>query len=99
MISQNYYFISILPKDLIKNNFNVTSNFIDPNYTISIEESKLLIQKNFDMKLKNCFQYFANVKEIMIFLKTYPFLKIDKEIFRDSSIEEYIELLHYVNNS
>jgi hypothetical protein len=72
---------------------------INLNHNISIDESKMYIQNIFDEKLKIFFQSFTNIKEILSFIKTYPFLKIDKEKFKDSSIEDYIELLGYINNA
>ena len=101
-ISSNLYFASILPTSVVKIKIPSvikSDNNINLNYNISIDESKLYIQNIFDEKLKIFFQSFTNIKEILIFIKTYPFLKIDKEKFKDSSIEDYIELLGYINNA
>lgn len=137
-ISQNLYFINILPKNLIKeyihepidqkndenrkntvsvcddesvllvneirnptiisNSNNDIPKNINETYKITFDETKIMIQNIFDEKFKTFLESFIDVKELLNFLKTYTFLKIDKGSIDHSIIEDYIELFKYIDS-
>lgn len=111
-ISQNLYFIHILPPNLIKmDNVNKNilgvkiieikkennNNFNNTTSMVSFDESKNMIQNIFDENFKMLFDSFPNIKNVLNFLKTYQFLTIDDNLIDISLMEDYIEFLKYID--
>lgn len=69
----------------------ITSN------TISYDESKVMIQNIFNEKFKIHVESFSDIKEVLNFLRTYQFLTIDKNLIGESLMEDYIEMLKYID--
>lgn len=84
-------------KIISKSNENIIYKNTKESNKITFDETKIMVQNIFDEKFKTLFNSFSDVKEILNFLKTYTFLKIDKESIDCSMIEDYIELFKYID--